>query len=354
VWQYPIPSDRSRPEGRTEEIIGKWLKRQGADLRDQVVVATKVTGGSRVTSQGIREAVDGSLRRLGVDRLGLLQTHWPARYSPQSNWGQSLSYRKAGQRFKFADFDEITQTLGDLVAEGKIRGYGFCNDNAVGLVASAEASKRLGVTPPCLLQNDFSIINRRIEENGVAEASAPWHYNAGFFAYNSLAGGVLTGKYLESPPLWDAAARAKLGLVQGGDRFGEAPGSSFDEAARDKGRFDEQSWGRTLYRYRSGPADEATRAYLSLARTNGLSLMELSLRWALGREAVTSVLLGSSTVGQLDAALGIAQKAAREPLSDELLWEIDRVHMRNRLPIFSSTDVPAEWGGTGGIGEPIP
>mmetsp|Transcript_27832 Transcript_27832/g.62124 ORF Transcript_27832/g.62124 Transcript_27832/m.62124 type:complete len:83 (-) Transcript_27832:340-588(-) len=82
--------------------------------------------------------------------------------------------------------------------------------------------------------------------------------------------------------------------------------------------------------------------------------MELSLRWALGREAVTSVLLGSSTVGQLDAALGIAQKAAREPLSDELLWEIDRVHMRNRLPIFSSTDVPAEWGGTGGIGEPIP
>ena len=46
--------------------------------------------------------------------------------------------------------------------------------------------------------------------------------------------------------------------------------------------------------------------------------------------------------------------ALLKPLSDELLWEIDRVHMRNRLPIFSSTDVPAEWGGTGGIGEPIP
>ena len=47
----------------------------------------------------------------------------------------------------FADFDEITQTMGDLVEQGKIRGYGFCNDNAVGLVGCAEAAKRLGVAP---------------------------------------------------------------------------------------------------------------------------------------------------------------------------------------------------------------
>ena len=45
---------------------------------------------------------------------------------------------------------------------------------------------------------------------------------------------------------------------------------------------------------RSGPADKATRAYDALAKDSGLSLLELSLRWALGREALTSVLLGSS------------------------------------------------------------
>ena len=83
--QYPIPSDFSRPEGTTERIIGDWLAQGGAARRDQVVLATKVTGGGRVTRRGIIDAVDGSLRRLRTDRLDVLQTHWPARYSPQSN-----------------------------------------------------------------------------------------------------------------------------------------------------------------------------------------------------------------------------------------------------------------------------
>lgn len=143
-------------------------------------MATKVTGGGRVTRRGIFDAVDGSLQRLGVDHLDLVQTHWPARYSPHSNWGQSLAYRRAGQRGRsFADAEEITAAFGELVASGKIRGYGFCNDNAVGLVSSAQVAKQLGVAGPCVMQNDFSLINRRIEENGVSEASAPWLYNSG-------------------------------------------------------------------------------------------------------------------------------------------------------------------------------
>ena len=43
-----------------------------------------------------------------------------------------------------------------------------------------------------------------------------------------------------------------------------------------------------------------------------------------------------------------------KPLPPQLLWEVDRVHMRNRLPIFSSTRVGAEWDGEGEIGEPLP
>jgi len=50
-----------------------------------------------------------------------------------------------------------------------------------------------GAPPPCVMQNDFSVINRRVEENGVTEASSPVHENVGFMAYNVLAGGVLTG-----------------------------------------------------------------------------------------------------------------------------------------------------------------
>ncbi len=56
---------------------------RAAGRRDKVVLATKITGGRRITPRGLTDAVEGSLRRFGTDRIDLLQTHWPARYSPQ-------------------------------------------------------------------------------------------------------------------------------------------------------------------------------------------------------------------------------------------------------------------------------
>jgi hypothetical protein len=69
---------------------------------------------------------------------------------------------------------------------------------------------------------------------------------------------------------------------------------------------------------------------------------------------VTSVLLGQTSMRQLDQDIKIFQKGAKEPLPDQLMWEIDRIHMRNRLPIFSSTRVGSDWYGEGEIGERIP
>merc|ERR1712193_305026 len=102
----------------------------------------------------------------------------------------------------------------------------MCNDNTYGLTASCYAARDLGGTPPVVMQNDYSIINRRIEENGLSEASSPVNENVGFMAYNALAGGVLTGKYLDLPAAVDV------------------PSSKFREQPR--GRMDELGWGRTL------------------------------------------------------------------------------------------------------------
>jgi aryl-alcohol dehydrogenase-like predicted oxidoreductase len=231
----------------------------------------------------------------------------------------------------FASFDEIAQTMGELVQSGKLRSYGMCNDNAVGLCLTAGSARVLGVPGPTVMQNDFSIIDRRAEENGVSEASSPIHLNAGFLAYNVLAGGVLTGKYLDEPAAADVS------------------GSPY--ARKPRGRHDENGWGRTLYRYRSGPAEAATRAYKRLADRYGISLTELSLRWTKHRPLVTSSLFGLTSVAQFDENLRTMQKG---PLPRELLWEIDRVHMRNRLPTFSSDRVGADWDGEGEIGERIP
>ena len=213
--------------------------------------------------------------------------------------------------------------MGGLVQKGLIRGWGICNDNCYGLMASRMAAFKQGGAPPCVMQNDYSLLNRRVEENGLSEASSPLHENTGFMAYNALAGGVLTGKYLDRPASVDEPNPETRAASR------EAP----------RGRMDSPGWGRTLYRYRSGPAEDATRRYAKLAKANGMSLTELSLRWCRERAAVTTTLLGHTSLAQLEEDLGYFRQA--KPLPPQLLWEVDRVHMRNRLPIFASTRVAA-------------
>ena len=166
---------------------------------------------------------------------------------------------------------------------------------------------------------------------------SPIHLNTGFMAYNALAGGVLTGKYLNGPPvtsenknLWDSEQTRR----------------------NPRGRHDEVGWGRTLYRYRSGPAEEATLAYYDLAKKYKMSLTELSLRFPRERRAVTTTLVGHTSMAQLEESIKHFKNDKRLP--EELLWEIDRIHMRNRLPIFSSNRVGKDWNGEGEIGENIP
>lgn len=347
--QYPIPDGPGKPEGSTEKIIGSWLAK-APERREKLVIASKITGGGNVTPKNIEKDLEGTLKRLGTDYLDLYLLHWPARYTPQANWGQSLEYNFVNGKYArpASSFEDIAGAMGKLVKAGKIRGWGMCNDNTYGLMGSIMAARQLGVEPPCVMQNDYSLINRRIEESGLSEASAPWNENVGFLAYNTLAGGMLTGKYLDVPPSADDSN----------------PARALANSIKKRGRMDEPGWGRTLYRYRSGPAAEATQAYAALAKEAGLSLTELSLRWCRSRNAVSSVLLGQSSVKQLEEAIEIfnANPAVEFKDDDEikyflpqsLLWEIDRVHMRNRLPIFASTRTQSNWDGRGEIGETIP
>lgn len=340
--QYPIPSSSRKPEGLGEETIGKWMKMRNS--RDKCVIATKIVGSSHVNKRTIITDCDSSLRRLQTDYIDVYLLHWPARYSPQANWGQSLLYHKDAEKYysNNAGFEEIVASMGALIKSGKIRGYGFCNDNCFGLTAAHYTAKALGVDPPVCLQGDYSLLDRKIEENGVSEASSSIHCNTGFMGYNLLAGGALTGKYLPE----------EGGLL---DRlFAKRNGAWVDpEMAKSfRGRFDERGWGRTLYRYQSGPAQEATQAYSALAKQFGISLAEMSLRWARSQTAVTTSLVGQTSMKQLKDDLSFF--ANKQPLPAELMMAIDRVHMRNRNPIFASTGPYGQYGDEGLIGERIP
>ena len=152
--QYPIPSGARTSEGDTERVIGDWMKDRKVP-RSDVVIATKITGGTNITPRNIKKDCEESLKRLQTDYVDVYLCHWPQRYSPQSNWGQSLnydlgyetSYRKAlGPP---TSFEDLCLSMEELVQAGKIRGWGLCNDNAYGLTACTRTAKALGTTPPC-------------------------------------------------------------------------------------------------------------------------------------------------------------------------------------------------------------
>ena len=84
--QYPIPSDRGRPEGDTERIIGNWIKKE-AGRRQKLVIASKITGGRNINRRTIEADLRGSLERLGTDYLDVYMLHWPARYSTRRRAG---------------------------------------------------------------------------------------------------------------------------------------------------------------------------------------------------------------------------------------------------------------------------
>ena len=115
-----------------------------------MVIATKITGGRNVTPKNIIRDCDGSLERLGVDYVDEYQLHWPARYSPQSNWGQSLAYNLESEKSPYwrgtggpTSFEELCIAMQGLIDAGKIRGWGLCNDNAYGLTGCTRTARAL-------------------------------------------------------------------------------------------------------------------------------------------------------------------------------------------------------------------
>ena len=339
--QYPIPSGGRASEGDTERVIGDWMKDRKVP-RSDVVIATKITGGTNITPRNIKKDCEGSLKRLQTDYVDVYLCHWPQRYSPQSNWGQSLSYDvgyESGYRKALGpptSFEDLCLSMEDLIQAGKIRGWGLCNDNAYGLTACTRTAKALGTTPPCTMQGDFSILDRKSEENGVAEAASPFNENVGFMAYNALAGGMLTGKYMDVPAAFDDPNKAR-GMAS---------------LQKPRGRMDTRGWGGTLIRYRTDAAQEAIVEYDKIAKANKMSLTELSLRWCKQRDLITTTLLGHTNTKQLKETLDIL--STKDPLPGDVMWEIDRIHMRNRLPLFSNTRTGKDWFGEGVIGENIP
>ena len=265
---YPVPPQAST-YGRTESIIGSWLKARGN--RSQIVLASKIAGpsrgeaeryirgGSRFNREQLRAACHASLKRLQTDYLDLYQLHWPER--PVNFFGR-LGLDALGDESDLTPLAETLAALDELRREGKIRHYGLSNETPWGVLAHLRAA--LPGLPLVSVQNPYNLLNRSYEV-GLAEISL--RENIGLLAYSPLAFGLLSGKYLAPREQWQPDWRlAKF------ERF---------------------------QRYNQPRGYEATGRYQEIAAARGLSLTQLALAFVNQRPFVQANIIGATTLEQL-------------------------------------------------------
>src|SRR5665811_252730 len=288
---YPIPP-KPETQGRTEEVIGTWLKAR--KTRDRVLIATKVAGRSskidwlrdetmlsRQSAEQINEAVDKSLRRLQTDYIDLYQLHWPDR--PMRIF-EGLEYvRLPGESHPI---HEILATLGKLVTDGKVRFIGLSNETPWGVMSFLRLAEQHGLPRPVSVQNAFNLVNRSYEI-GLSEIS--FEEQVSLLAYSPLGQGYLTGKY------------------EGGALPPHSRKTLFDRLGR--------------YEKANGP--HAISAYVALAKKHGLDPAQMAIAFAVSRPFVTSVIIGATAMDQLKTDIA----AADLTLSDNVLEDIDQIHL---------------------------
>src|SRR5215472_8488496 len=167
--------------GASEEIIGRWLASRPAALTEPIVVATKGRFGPEGSGNGVglsarhlTRALDGSLRRLGLDAVDLYQLH---AFDP------------------LTPMEETLRTLDGFVRAGKIRYYGLSNFTGWQLTKAVYLARALNIAAPVTLQPQYSLLVREIEWEIVPAAVDA---GMGLLPWSPLGGGWLTGKYQRS------------------------------------------------------------------------------------------------------------------------------------------------------------
>lgn len=287
---YPVPP-RAETVHRTEEIVGNWLQHQS---RDQLVVATKVTGAGRnmkwirggalpFDRNNIRAAIEASLKRLKTDYIDLYQLHWPERNTPM--FGHYL-YAPEGER-SFTPVEETLRALSELVEEGKVRAIGLSNEWPWGMMQFLNAAKEYNLTRVASVQNAYNLINRTFD---TAMAEMSYREQVPLLAYSPLAFGHLSGKYLQNPP---GAGRVNL----------------FDGFAQ---------------RYEKPAVPLAVAAYAEAAHSFGMTPAQFALAFVYSRWFCASTIIGSTSMEQLEENLG----AASIEWSEEMEQAVEAIHLR--------------------------
>jgi aryl-alcohol dehydrogenase-like predicted oxidoreductase len=291
---YPIPP-REETQGLSEKHIGTWHTSRKA--RDKIVIATKAVGPTdtlyfrgepaRLKARHLEEGVNKSLKNLQTDYIDLYQLHWPER---STNYFGKLGYEHVENEDDTPLLETLT-ALGDLVKSGKIRHIGVSNESAWGVMEYLRLADKYDLPQMASVQNPYNLLNRTYEV-GLAEISIREH--CGLLAYSPSAMGVLSGKYLN------------------GARPAGARHTVFDR----------------FKRYTTDLADEMAGKYFALAQANGLNPIQMALAFVNSQQFLTSSIIGATTLAQLKENI----ESIDLELSDDMVAEIDKIHMMHPYP----------------------
>jgi aryl-alcohol dehydrogenase-like predicted oxidoreductase len=262
-------------QGRSEEIVGEALKRNGH--RHHIVLATKVHGNMRQgdaldptpggnSRRQIIEQAEASLRRLKTDWIDLYQIHRPQPEVP---------------------VDETLRALDDLVRSGKVRYIGSSTFAAWQVVEALWVSKEYGLNRFVTEQPPYNLLDRRIERELIPAARS---FGIGLIPWSPLAGGFLTGKYKP-------------------------------KGVQPEGRFSDRTHQRAAGLLDNPRAFETVHKLEGVAAEKRVPLSQLALAWTLVQPGISSSIIGPRTLEQLEDNLG----ALSLTLSPEELQRIDQI-----------------------------
>tara|TARA_B100001540_G_scaffold195293_1_gene172049 strand:+ start:2400 stop:3440 length:1041 start_codon:yes stop_codon:yes gene_type:complete len=282
---YAIPP-KEKTYGKTEEIIGNWLKIK--KNRNKVILASKISGpglkwirggGAQYSEKSIDQALHNSLKRLKTDYIDLYQLHWPER---NTNFFGDLDYEHNKNEKSWYDFESILKTLNKFVDQGKIRYIGLSNETPWGFSKFLQIAEKKNLPRIVSVQNPYSLVNRTYEI-GMSEISI--REKAGLLAYSPLAVGYLTGKYRNK----QVPKNSRLDLFY-----------------------------ENYPRYHNQRNYNAIDEYFKIAKKYNLSLVQLSLAFVNSRDFVTSNIIGATTIRQLKENIDSINISLKKEIVDDI------------------------------------
>ncbi|MEV6350523.1 L-glyceraldehyde 3-phosphate reductase [Actinoplanes sp. NPDC051851] len=269
VTHFDLANNYGPPPGSAEENFGRILATDLKHHRDEIVISSKAgytmwpgPYGDFGSRKYLISSLDQSLKRLGVDYVDIFYHHRPDPDTP---------------------LEETMGALDAIVRSGKALYVGLSNYRSEQTAAAAAILRDLG-TPLLIHQPSYSILNRWTEHDGLLDTLE--QAGAGCIAFSPLQQGLLTGRYLQGIPD-DSRIRTSVFL---------------NEDALDA---------KTLGRL---------HALNDIAQRRGQSLAQMALAWALRDPRMTSLIIGASSVEQLEDNIAALDNL---PLSQAELDDID-------------------------------